>query len=119
MCGIAGVLQLDGTLERNDTAPVLSRMGAQMSRRGPDGEATYVDDYLGLIFTRLSIVDLAGGMQPFHSEDDRIILAANGEIFNHQDLRKPLESRHQFRSHCDCEVLLHLYEERGQTKREG
>jgi asparagine synthase (glutamine-hydrolysing) len=113
MCGIAGVLQLDGTLERNDTAPVLSRMGAQMSRRGPDGEATYVDDYLGLIFTRLSIVDLAGGMQPFHSEDDNIILAANGEIFNHQDLRKPLESRHQFRSHCDCEVLLHLYEEKG------
>ncbi|HEX2278394.1 MAG TPA: asparagine synthetase B, partial [Candidatus Tectomicrobia bacterium] len=113
MCGIAGVLQLNGTLERRETAPVLSRMGAQMLRRGPDDEATYFDDYLGLIFTRLAIVDLAGGMQPFYSEDDSIILAANGEIFNHQDLRKPLESRHQFRSHCDCEVLLHLYEEKG------
>jgi asparagine synthase (glutamine-hydrolysing) len=113
MCGIAGVLQLDGTLVRSETVPVLSRMGAQMSRRGPDNAATYFDDCLGLIFRRLSIVDLAGGMQPFHSEDDRIILAANGEIFNHQDLRKPLESRHRFRSHSDCEVLLHLYEEKG------
>jgi asparagine synthase (glutamine-hydrolysing) len=86
MCGIAGVLQLDGTLKRSETTPVLSHMGAQMFRRGPDSEATYFDDYLGLIFKRLSIVDLAGGMQPFHSEDDSIILAANGEIFNHQDL---------------------------------
>lgn len=114
MCGIAGFIKLsEQALVQESDITHLKQMGAQLKLRGPDEERIYTDACLGLAFTRLSIVDIAGGMQPFHNEDNSIILAVNGEIFNHQALRQSLKSPYPFKSNSDCEVLLPLYQERG------
>ena len=80
MCGIAGILTEPGL------APVsfeeLRRMVAMLRHRGPDGYGLYRDDQVGLAHARLSIIDLAGGAQPIHNEDESIWVTFNGEIFN-------------------------------------
>jgi asparagine synthase (glutamine-hydrolysing) len=112
MCGIVGIV------ERDPIRPVLEADLDQMIRtlvhRGPDEEGSVRLPGLGLGMRRLSIVDLAGGSQPFSSEDGSIQLVANGEIYNFQELRRELETRgHAFRSRSDIEVLVHAYEEYG------
>ncbi|GAA4461709.1 asparagine synthase (glutamine-hydrolyzing) [Nemorincola caseinilytica] len=84
-----------------------------MSHRGPDGSRTYEDIDIGLVHTRLSIIDLTeSGNQPLYNEDSSLVLVCNGEIYNYQAVRKELQEKgHEFRSHSDCEVILHLYEE--------
>ncbi|WP_445271105.1 asparagine synthetase B family protein, partial [Streptomyces sp. DSM 41634] len=73
-----------------------------------------IRDGAALGFRRLSIVDLDGGAQPMYSEDGDVAMVCNGEIFNHRELRAELESRgHRFRTSCDVEVLVHLYEDEG------
>jgi asparagine synthase (glutamine-hydrolysing) len=90
-------------------------MGQAIAHRGPDAEGLRREPGLGLAHRRLSIIDLGGGAQPLGNEDGSIQVVFNGEIYNFQDLRRRLKARgHTFRTHCDTEVLVHLYEEEGQ-----
>lgn len=112
MCGIAGVLQLDGG------APdgwVLDRMHLVMAHRGPDGIGRFLDGPVGLAHRRLSIIDLSdAAAQPMANEDGNVLLIYNGEIYNFPELRSELEDRgHVFASRTDSEVLIHGYEEWG------
>src|SRR5262249_32664719 len=75
--------------------------------------STHIDRRLSFGFQRLSIVDVNGGQQPIWNEDRSIFVAANGEIYNHMEIRRSLEGRHTFRTRSDTEAILHLYEERG------
>jgi asparagine synthase (glutamine-hydrolysing) len=89
-------------------------MAASLRHRGPDDSGTYRDEEVALINRRLSIVDVEGGRQPLHNESATIHLVCNGEIYNHGELRRQLESSgHQFATRSDVEVILHLYEEHG------
>lgn len=102
----------------SSTAPIperaLLRMAALLEHRGPDDHGMLRGDGFGLVHTRLSIIDLAGGHQPIHNEDRTIWVVFNGEIFNYIELRKLLESKgHRFYTHTDTEVIVHLYEEYG------
>ncbi len=114
MCGLAGLLSKNGQLGA-DIEPILRTMGHQIAHRGPDDEQVFIDGLFGAIFRRLSIVDVAGGRQPLFNEDGSLMLMVNGEIYNHHELRSCLKSSHQFRTQSDCEVLLHLYEEKGES----
>lgn len=90
-------------------------MAAMLQHRGPDGYGFYRDRQAGLAHTRLSLVDLAGGAQPLHNEDETIWLVGNGEVFDHRRWRSELEARgHRFGTHSDLEVLLHGFEEWGE-----
>lgn len=113
MCGIAGVIRMDGSPLHLGTENILRSMAREMAYRGPDDEQLFLDGPLGFAFRRLSIIDLAGGQQPLHNEDGSLTLIANGEIYNHQELKQKLKRSHQFRTGSDCEIILHLYEEKG------
>jgi asparagine synthase (glutamine-hydrolysing) len=111
MCGIAGIAR-----PRSDVVTVepLARMAAAIRHRGPDGYGFYAGSHVGLAHTRLSIVDVAGGAQPLTNEDGQVVITFNGEVYNHPELRRELETRgHRFRTRCDTEVLVHAYEEWG------
>ena len=111
MCGIYGVLNLDGASAA--TAP-LERMGSTIVHRGPDDEGMHRDGPCAIGMRRLSIIDIAGGHQPLSNEDGSLWLVANGEIYNYRELRTDLEARgHRFATHSDCETILHLYEDHG------
>src|SRR5256714_1286233 len=89
-------------------------MSATLVHRGPDSDGMFLGDGAGLAARRLSIIDLAGGDQPIANEDGSIHVVQNGEVYNHKELRRELErAGHRFRTHCDTEVLVHLYEEEG------
>ena len=108
MCGIAGVA---GSRPDPD---VLARMGLAIRHRGPDDAGEMVTDQAGFAFRRLSIIDVAGGHQPIYNEDGSAAIVLNGEIYNHRELREPLEARgHRFRTRSDVEAVLHLWEEKG------
>jgi asparagine synthase (glutamine-hydrolysing) len=82
--------------------------------RGPDDDGFLVEDNVGLAMRRLSIIDVQAGHQPLSNESGNIWIVFNGEIYNHQDLRKDLETRgHRYRTHSDTESIVHLYEEYG------
>jgi asparagine synthase (glutamine-hydrolysing) len=111
MCGICGVLHLDGG--RVDRA-VLEDMNAALEHRGPDSAGVLVKGPMGLAMRRLSIIDLQTGDQPIGNEDDSITVIQNGEIYNYRELRRDLErAGHRFRTRSDTEVLVHLYEQHG------
>ncbi|HYP26967.1 MAG TPA: asparagine synthase (glutamine-hydrolyzing) [Blastocatellia bacterium] len=113
MCGICGIAA-PGHLGRRIDEGLLARMRDSMEHRGPDGAASYIDGNVGLGHRRLSIVDINGGHQPMSNEDGSVWLTFNGEIYNHRDIRPGLEARgHVYRSACDTETIIHLYEERG------
>ncbi len=112
MCGIAGLLNFDD-------APIdperVERMSSALSHRGPDDRGLYVDGRIGLAHRRLSIIDVAGGLQPMSNEDETLWITFNGEIFNYVELRAELISRgHRFATRSDTEVILHLFEEYGE-----
>jgi asparagine synthase (glutamine-hydrolysing) len=110
MCGIAGIY--DGS--RGTVRADVERMVAALHHRGPDDRGIHASPALTMGMSRLSIIDLASGHQPISSEDGTITVVCNGEIYNHQALRKELQSRgHQFRTRSDVEVIVHLYEEIG------
>ncbi|NYE48007.1 asparagine synthase (glutamine-hydrolyzing) [Spinactinospora alkalitolerans] len=89
-------------------------MAEKLDHRGPDSSGTFIDDGIGITLRRLSIIDPDGGDQPIYSEDGTVVLICNGEIFNHPELRRELARKgHRFRTGCDVEVLVHLYEEEG------
>ncbi len=112
MCGIAGVVEFNRGPEVDPQ--VLRRMCAAMVHRGPDDEGIYTDGRVGLAMRRLSIIDVAAGHQPLSNEDGTIWIVFNGEIYNHAALREQLLARgHHYRTHCDTETIVHLYEEYG------
>ena len=114
MCGIAGYLNLDLTAEQR--LPLLRRMCDAIRHRGPDDDGCFADASAGLGMRRLSIIDLTGGHQPLANEDGSCTIVFNGEIYNYAELRTRLQQRgHQFRTAADTEVILHLYEERGEA----
>lgn len=95
-------------------AASVHRMCQTIVHRGPDDEGIYAQGAVGLGMRRLSIIDLAGGHQPIHNEDQTVWVVFNGEIYNFPELRRELEGRgHQFYTHSDTEVIVHLYEEMG------
>jgi len=112
MCGITGLFNYaDGAPARRED---LGRMTAALRHRGPDDVGLLASGPLGLGHARLSIIDLAGGRQPIFSEDRSIAVVCNGEIYNHRELRREMESRgHRFATRSDTEVIVHLYEELG------
>jgi asparagine synthase (glutamine-hydrolysing) len=116
MCGIGGILDWRGE-QSSDFAPNsrhLDAMGAALRHRGPDGQGQLLRSVLGLVHTRLSIIDIEGGHQPVFNEDGRVAVVFNGEVFNFIELREMLLKRgHLFRTHSDTEVIVHLYEEFG------
>ena len=110
MCGIGALLD-PAAIAGPSTAEAM--VGA-LRHRGPDGDDWRRIGPALLVHTRLSIIDVEGGDQPLTSEDGTVTLVANGEIYNHKELRAGLEQRgHLFATHSDCEVILHLYEEVG------
>ena len=111
MCGIAGIVGRRGEVVE---AADVHRMCQTIVHRGPDDEGVYACGAVGLGMRRLSIIDLAGGRQPIHNEDKTVWVVFNGEIYNFPELRGELEKRgHQFYTHSDTEVIVHLYEEMG------
>jgi asparagine synthase (glutamine-hydrolysing) len=113
MCGIAGLVRLDG---HSIDPEVLSKMTSALSHRGPDGGDTYIDGSVGFGHRRLSIIDLSdAASQPMISKDGDTVLTFNGEIYNFQEKRAMLEAKgHRFHSQSDTEVLLTLYREFGE-----
>ncbi|MEA1984547.1 MAG: asparagine synthase (glutamine-hydrolyzing) [Euryarchaeota archaeon] len=107
LCGICGTA---GFVDQ----ALLDSMCSVMEHRGPDDSGTFIDDGIGLGHRRLSIIDLKGGHQPIHNEDETIQVVYNGEVYNYEDLRSDLKARgHRFYTSTDTEVLAHLYEEHG------
>lgn len=111
MCGIAGILHLDG---RPVDPERLSAMTDALVHRGPDDEGFYFGAGVGLGMRRLEVIDLAGGRQPIANEDGSVQVVLNGEIYNYQELRRRLEARgHRLATASDTEVIVHLYEDHG------
>jgi len=114
MCGICGAFQISGAPRTVLEPDVLDRMVDAMQHRGPDDRGLHVSPGAALGARRLSVVDVEGGHQPFANEDQRTWAVQNGEIYNHETIRRQLATRgHRFLSRCDTEILPHLYEEEG------
>ncbi|MFT4831285.1 MAG: asparagine synthase (glutamine-hydrolyzing) [Psychroserpens sp.] len=111
MCGIVCAFDVKESTEV--LRPQLLEMSKKVRHRGPDWSGIYSDDKAILAHERLAIVDPASGKQPLVSEDKKLILAANGEIYNHRELRKQFEGTYNFQTESDCEVILALYKEKG------
>ena len=113
MCGICGFASV--RRERPVDRDLVRSMLAKLRHRGPDGEGAVFGTGAALGHRRLAIIDLSdAAAQPFEAERGRVFASVNGEIYNHRALRGDLEAQgHRFRSHSDCEVVLHLYEEHG------
>src|SRR5207248_584774 len=136
MCGICGLVSLDGAASPNPGA--LAAMNEALVHRGPDSEGLLIDGPVGLAMRRLSIIDLPGGDQPIANEDGSVHVVLNGAIYNYAELREPrhhagpvpavaqgalysyaeLRARlvrggHSYATRSDTEVLVHLYEGRG------
>lgn len=112
MCGIAGIVNFQGLAEAERES--IGLMTQVLHHRGPDDHGVFTDGFTALGHARLSIIDLDAGHQPMSNEDDTIWIVFNGEIYNFPDLRRQLSARgHRFRSHCDTEAIVHLYEEYG------
>lgn len=111
MCGIAGILNIDGAPARPEQA---ERMVRRLHHRGPDERAVFVDEAVALGHARLSIIDVTGGQQPMSNADGTLWITFNGEIFNYVELRDQLaDAGHRFATRSDTEVILHLYERYG------
>src|SRR4051812_29517502 len=110
MCGICGEWNLSGV----DPRP-LERMNDALVHRGPDDQGAVLLGEAGLAMRRLSIIDLERGHQPIANEDASAWIVCNGEIYNYRELRRDLQARgHLFKTGSDTEVILHLYEDRGE-----
>jgi len=114
VCGICGKLNFDS--QRSVTPGLLKTMADTIHHRGPDDEGYYISGPVGLGFRRLSIIDLTTGHQPICNEDGTVWIVFNGEIYNYQELRNELKSKgHVFKTQTDTEVIVHLYEEFGES----
>lgn len=111
MCGIVCAFDVKESTEV--LRPQLLEMSKKIRHRGPDWSGIYADDKAILAHERLAIVDPASGKQPLLSPNGKLILAANGEIYNHRELRKQFEGKYDFQTESDCEVILALYQKKG------
>ncbi|MEM1001730.1 MAG: asparagine synthase B [Bacteroidota bacterium] len=111
MCGIVCAFDLKQSEEL--LRPQLLEMSKTIRHRGPDWSGIYSSSSAILAHERLAIVDPASGKQPLFSKDKKLLLAANGEIYNHRHLREGLEQQYDFQTESDCEVILALYKEKG------
>lgn len=113
MCGIAGLFSLTGP--RASDPSIVDRMCRQMVHRGPDDQGEFHHPLGQIGMRRLSIIDLGGGHQPIHNEDETIWIVFNGEIYNYRELRRELEGfGHRFYTHSDTECIVHAYEQWGE-----
>jgi asparagine synthase (glutamine-hydrolysing) len=111
MCGIAGTVT---SAPSSQSPGVLAAMTEVIRHRGPDGDGYYRDEWAALGHRRLSIIDLAAGAQPMTSESGQLWCTYNGEIFNHEEIRRELEAAgHVYKTRCDTETILHAYEQFG------
>jgi len=111
MCGIVCAFNVKESTET--LRPKLLEMSKKVRHRGPDWSGIYANEKAILAHERLAIVDPASGKQPLFSEDQKLILAANGEIYNHRELRKQFKESYSFSTESDCEVILALYQKKG------
>ena len=111
MCGIVAVFELKK--EAASLRPQVLEMSKKIRHRGPDWSGIYVGKKAILAHERLSIVDPESGGQPLYSKDKSLYLAVNGEIFNHQDIRKESNGSYEYLTNSDCEVILALYRKKG------
>jgi len=113
MCGFAAWFDPGGS---SPDPSSLTAAAGTLAHRGPDDTAFHAEPGLGLAFRRLSIVDVAGGAQPLANEDGTVRIVYNGEIYNHESLRRELEAKgHRYRTHSDTESIVHAYEEWGDS----
>jgi asparagine synthase (glutamine-hydrolysing) len=111
MCGIFGILNLDGSPAERAALQAMARVSVH---RGPDDEGFHIDGACGIGMRRLSIIDLAGGHQPLSNADGSLVVVCNGEIYNFRELRRELEALgHRFATGSDSETLLHGYAQWG------
>ncbi|BCY09822.1 asparagine synthase (glutamine-hydrolyzing) [Actinoplanes sp. L3-i22] len=113
MCGIAGTARLDGQDLGPDADALLAMLADTLHHRGPDERECLRRGPVGLAFTRLSLVNPEDGSQPLISDDQNLVLIANGEIYNHRELARRLPSGTRLKTGSDCEVLLYLYRQHG------
>ena len=111
MCSILGIFEI------HDDPEVMRRLALRLSKRqrhrGPDWSGTFACDRAILAHERLAIVDIEHGAQPLYGLDERLVLAVNGEIYNHRELEAGLSEPWEFATGSDCEVILPLYDQRG------
>jgi len=110
MCGI--VCAFDLQVESKILRPQILKMSKQLRHRGPDWSGIYCGDNAVMAHERLAIVDPISGGQPLYNESRTLVLAVNGEIYNHEDLRNE-QNGYSYQTHSDCEVILALYEKKG------
>ena len=111
MCGFVAILKTKGDARRKREQAL--KMAAKIRHRGPDWSGMYSSDKAVLAHERLAIVDPLSGGQPLYSADGKKVLAVNGEIYNHQDIRRRFAGQYEFKTGSDCEVILALYERYG------
>lgn len=111
MCGIVTVFGAEGEIA--SLRPEILKMSKKIRHRGPDWSGIYCGDKAILAHERLSIVDPESGGQPLKTKDGKVILAVNGEIYNHRELRQRYAGRYEFLTGSDCEVILALYRDKG------
>lgn len=111
MCGFVGVFDLKTDAEK--LRPQVLEMSKKIRHRGPDWSGIFSNNNAILSHERLSIVDPESGKQPLYSKDGKHVLAVNGEIYNHRDIRNKTEKDFEYLTHSDCEVILALYREKG------
>ena len=104
MCGI--VCALDINEKPEILRPQLLEMSKKLRHRGPDWSGIFSDENVVLAHERLAIVDPKSGKQPLYSKDGRYVLAANGEIYNHLELREKYAKNHDFLTDSDCEIII-------------
>ena len=114
MCGIVGFTDVSGAYSIDEKNAVLNKMLTRIHHRGPDETGLYITNAFAMGNVRLSIVDLNSGQQPLSNEDGTLWIAYNGEVYNHIELKQRLIALgHKFRTNCDTEVVLHMYEQYG------
>ena len=111
MCGIAAIFNIKE--QKSSLRDKALKMAKKIRHRGPDWSGIYCGGSAILAHERLSIVDPESGGQPLYSPDKKQVLAVNGEIYNHRDIRKQFEGKYEFQTGSDCEVILALYREKG------
>lgn len=111
MCGIVGIFRIKQ--QTQDLRKKALKMSQKLRHRGPDWSGIYVGGSAILAHERLSIVDPQSGGQPLYSPDHKQVLAVNGEIYNHRDIRTQYAGKYDFQTGSDCEVILALYRDKG------
>ena len=110
MCGI--VCAFDLKQKSEVLRPQILEMSKTIRHRGPDWSGIFDNEKAVMAHERLAIVDPASGKQPLYSPDGQLVLAANGEIYNHRELRQQLSSDYAFQTQSDCEIILALYKQK-------